>query len=147
MRQQILCALGLAPALAYSAPALAHHSYAAFDRNRIATVTGTVRTWEMGNPHAYLWLFVRNAAGGQDIWGFEAPSPNTLLMHGFDKYSVKVGDRLIVQFNPLRDGRHGGNLVELQFSDGRVLSAGPGNGGRPLPGPPPGSGNGGGGRP
>jgi hypothetical protein len=142
MRRHNLCALSLASALACPFPAGAHHSYAAFDRNRIATITGTVRTWEMGNPHAYLWLFVANAAGGQDIWGFEAPSPDTLLRHGFDKYTVKVGDRLIVQFNPLRDGRHGGNLVELQFPDGRVLSAGPGNGGRPLPGQPPEAGNG-----
>lgn len=108
-----------------AAPAWAHHSYAAFDRNKVITITGAVRTWEMGNPHAYLWIFVPDGHGGQDIWGLEAPAPNTLIARGFDKYTLKVGDQVTAKLNPLRDGRHGGNLMELKLADGRVLSAGP----------------------
>jgi len=128
---------GLATLLT-SAAALAHHSYAAFNRDKISTVTGTVRTWEMGNPHAYLWLFVPNPHGGQDIWGFEAPSPTVLISRGFDKYTLKVGDTVIAKFNPLRDGRDGGNLVQLKLPDGRLLTTGPGQGGPPPPGAAPG---------
>ena len=105
--------------------AVAHHSYAAFDRTREVTVQGTVRTWEMGNPHAYLWLYVKNRQGKQDIWGFEGPSPAALVSHGWSKYSVKVGDAITVTMNPLRDGRNGGSLTSVRLADGRFLDAHP----------------------
>src|SRR5271170_3098470 len=45
------------PALlaAFCAPALPHHSYAMFDRTKLAVQSGTVRTFEWTNPHVYLW--------------------------------------------------------------------------------------------
>ncbi|MGC3981723.1 MAG: DUF6152 family protein [Steroidobacteraceae bacterium] len=103
----------------------AHHSYAAFDRTKTITLQGSVRTWELGNPHAYLWLYVANKKGTQDIWGMEAPSPTVLIARGLTKNAVKVGDKVTVVLNPLRDGRNGGNMVSLTLADGTVLDTTP----------------------
>jgi len=104
----------------------AHHSYAAFDRAREIRLMGTVRTWEMGNPHGYLWVNVKTSTtGSSELWGFEAPSPQVLINHGWSKYSVKPGDAVTLLANPLKDGRHGGSLLELRLPDGRDLDTRP----------------------
>ncbi|HTP38786.1 MAG TPA: DUF6152 family protein [Steroidobacteraceae bacterium] len=119
------CARVLGACLGMAGAAQAHHSYAPFDRERVLTVTGTVRTWELGNPHAYLWIDAVRKNGKQEIWGMEAPSPSALLRNGWDKYTVKAGDKVTVTLNPLKDGRTGGNLLSLTLADGRTLDTRP----------------------
>lgn len=118
---------GALGALILALPVPAHHSYAPFDRDREITLQGTVRTWEMGNPHGYLWIYVNDRKGKQQIWGMEAPSPSVLVRNGWSKYSVKPGDKITVTLNPLRDGRNGGNLTSVRFADGRFLDTHPNN--------------------
>src|SRR5262245_43781900 len=121
--------VALAASLAVSAlalaPASAHHSYAMFERGKIISLEGTVRTWEMGNPHAYLWIDVTKD-GQTNLWGLEGPSPAALIRKGWSKYTVKPGDKVTVFINPLRDGRNGGNLAKLVLADGRELGSGVG---------------------
>jgi hypothetical protein len=111
----------------------AHHSYAPFDRDKEVTLKGTVRTWEMGNPHAYLWIYVTNRKGGHDVWGMEAPSPGMLVRYGWNKYTVKVGDAVTVVINPLRDGRTGGLLLTMRLADGKEMDTRPRDGYRAPP--------------
>ena len=70
-----------AVAFAASTPVWAHHSYAMFDQRKLVTLQGTVYTWEMGNPHAYLWLYVNDSSGKQQLWGLEGPSPKIGRAH------------------------------------------------------------------
>jgi len=79
----------------------------------------------MGNPHGYLWVIVKNPDGTSHTWGMEAPAPTELIRRGWSKYSVKVGDAVTVDLNPLRDGRTGGSMLRLVLPDGRMLSTGP----------------------
>lgn len=88
-------------------------------------MSGTIRAWEMGNPHGYLWVDVTNKKGAPEVWGFEAPSPQVLINQGWSKYSVNPGDKVSLLANPLKDGRHGGSLLELHLADGRVLQTRP----------------------
>ena len=125
MRTALASFAVLAPLLAATAPAAAHHSYAAFDKSKVVTIKGTIYAWEMGNPHGYLWVIVKDAQGTPHTWGLEAPSPLSLISRGWSKYSVKVGDQVTVALNPLRDGRNGGSLLQLRLQDGRVLDTGP----------------------
>jgi hypothetical protein len=104
-------------------PASAHHSYAMFDPVKVETVKGWVKVWEMSNPHAYLWVYIATAPQKYDLYGFEAPGPQELLRHGWDKSTVKPGDVVTVSFSPLNDGRHGGNLKTIVLADGRTLKA------------------------
>ncbi len=127
-----LVVMGALAVAAASTSALAHHSYAMFDRTKTVTIVGTVRAWEMTSPHSYLWVVVPKTDGsGQDVWGMEGASVGQLQRAGIHKSEVKPGDKVSVNLHPLRDGRTGGQLVNLILGDtGRVVNFG-GGGGQP----------------
>ena len=56
-------------------PAAAHHSIAAFDLQHPVTVKGKVTKFDWANPHAFIYLDVRNKNGKTDEWRVEANSP------------------------------------------------------------------------
>ncbi len=102
----------------------AHHSYAMFDRSKSISSDAVVRIFEFTNPHAILWVYINDAQGKPVLWGLEAPGPQQLLRNGWDKDSVKPGDRVQVVLNPLRNGSNGGSLVKLTLANGQSLVAG-----------------------
>ncbi len=103
--------------------ALAHHSYAMFDTARTLNVTGTVAKLEWMNPHAFLWVYVPSPTkpGTYDLWGFENGSPSVLQGHGWTKDVLKAGDKIAVEYWPLRDGTIGGHCERVTLTDGRVF--------------------------
>ncbi len=122
---------GLVAAAAWGGGALAHHSYSMFDRDKTITIDGTVRTWEMTNPHSYLWVVVPKKNGATEIWGMEGAGIGALLKAGVHKSEVKPGDKVKVSLHPLRDGRTGGQLISLVLDgSNRVVNFG-GGGGQP----------------
>jgi Family of unknown function (DUF6152) len=101
----------LAVAMAAAGPAGAHHSFAMYDRTKTSIAKGTVKTFQWTNPHVILWLVVEPAGGGTpQEWSFETTSPGVLTRAGWTRQSIKVGDRVSVEYDPLRDGSHGGSL-------------------------------------
>ena len=124
-RLTLVCAAGAAMAAGLATAADAHHSYSMFDRDKTVTINGAIRTWEMINPHSYLWINVRK--GDQtEVWGLEGGGIQALVRAGVSKSSVKPGDKVSVDLHPLRDGRTGGQLVKLTLADGKVLRLGGG---------------------
>ena len=119
-------------ALALGGAAAAHHSYSMFDASRPLTVAGTVAKFEWTNPHAFVWLYAPKAAGGYTAYGFETGSPLRLEHSGWTRDSVKAGDKVTIEYFPLKDGRPGGNLIRLGQPDGKWL---PGAGGPSRSGP------------
>jgi hypothetical protein len=100
-------------------PAPAHHSYAMFDRTQTLTVSGTVRTFLWANPHVYLWVYV-----DKDLYAFEfGGGPNALVRSGWSKETLKAGDKITVTYNPLKDGRTGGEFVSVVLPDGSHLDS------------------------
>jgi hypothetical protein len=59
-------------------PAGAHHSGAAFDRDKTVTVIGTVNSVEWTSPHARLKVDSKDEVGAAVTWDFELPSPVTV---------------------------------------------------------------------
>lgn len=108
-------------------PALAHHSYAVFDLSKRLTVAGTVAKFEWTNPHSYLWVYVPKPGNPKeyDLYGFENGSPTMMTRHGWTKSVLKAGDRVSIDYSPLKDGRRGGHLARITFADGRVLGGDP----------------------
>jgi thiosulfate/3-mercaptopyruvate sulfurtransferase len=108
--------------------ARAHHSYAMFDGGKTLTVAGTVAKLEWSNPHVYVWVYVPNprASSGYDLYGFENGSTGVLARLGWSKSSLVVGEKITVEYWPLKDGRTGGHFVKATHADGRVA---PGAGG------------------
>jgi len=117
--------LSLTAMLCVATPALAHHSFAMFDRTRTETVAGTVKAFELINPHGWLRIMVANAQGTESEWPVELGGAGQLERVGWTSDSVHPGDKVTVQLHPLRDGSYGGQLVSVTLPDGKVL------GGRP----------------
>ena len=118
MRTKWILPLALA---ALAAPAAAHHSFAMFDMNKNVTMTGTITEFRWTNPHAWLHLDIADASGQTDNWAIEMTSPNNLVKTGWRRSSLKLGDKVTVQFHPLVNGKQGGSLAKVTLVNGTVL--------------------------
>jgi hypothetical protein len=115
-------ALIAAPTLAW-----AHHSFAMYDPEKVVTITGTVKEFQWTNPHSVIWVVTGGGAKPTDLWSVElSTSPGNLTRMGWSKHSINPGDRVAVDLNPLRDGRHGGSLKKATLlNTGQVLTTTP----------------------
>jgi hypothetical protein len=111
-----------AAALAFAAPALAHHSTAMFDSSKTIEVQGTVKEFQYTNPHSWLIVDVENEDGTMTSWGFEAEGPGTLMRRQIGKNTLPVGMEVTVRGNPHVDGRPAAAWVDVTLPDGTVLS-------------------------
>jgi len=108
-------------AFAVAAPALAHHSTAAFDMEKTVEITGTVEDFQWTNPHTWTNVKVEGSDESAGIYGLEGMSPNYLGRNGWTKSTLKPGDKLTFQVHPLKDGRKGGFMVAVKLPDGTLL--------------------------
>ena len=114
-----LAALGAAVT---GGPALAHHSFAMFDRDKQITVTGTVKDFQYTNPHSWIIILAPGADGKVVEWGFESEGPSTLLRNGVKHSSLLPGEKVSATAFPMRDGRPAGALISVTKADGTVVS-------------------------
>ena len=110
--------------LALSGPALAHHSFAMFDAAKTVTMEGTVVSFELINPHSWLYITAKDASGKSVEWAFEMGGLAAMARVGFQKDWIKPGDRILVDFHPLKDGTHGGQYLGAKLADGRDVKGG-----------------------
>jgi V8-like Glu-specific endopeptidase len=110
-------------ALLASAAALsAHHSVVAYyDTNRPVTLKGAVTRIEWTNPHAFVYLNVRDDRGTVTTWAIETDSPNVLTRAGWTKTTLHIGDEITVSGFPAKKQPAALRLVTLTLSDGRKL--------------------------
>jgi Family of unknown function (DUF6152) len=113
----------LALLLAIAPGASAHHSYAPYDAVQVRSLTGTVKNFQWSNPHVTFGFWVTPEGGGDaQEWTLITSSPAILKHFGWRSDSVKRGDRIRVECNPMSDGSHAARLHTLYLLDsGRVL--------------------------
>ena len=111
--------LAAAMALAVSSPAWSHHSHAMFDHDKEVTITGTVSQWIFRNPHVFLYVDAKNAAGDTITYTVEMSNIANMLKVGFAATTFKAGDTVTVTLHPLADGRPGGNYIVATSADGK----------------------------
>jgi hypothetical protein len=106
-------------------PVSAHHSFAMFDFNSTVSCPATVKEFRWTNPHVTLLIEASPKAGDPiEIWSLELTSPGNLTRLGWTHSAFKPGDRIEVQFNPLRDGQHGGAFKGAKIvATGQVFSS------------------------
>ncbi len=80
--------------LAAAVPVAAHHSVAPYDMDHPVTIKGVVKRLEWTNPHAYIYVDVKNDRGETEEWAVEIDSPNFLKHNGWTRDTVKAGDMI-----------------------------------------------------
>ena len=105
-----------------SLPAVAHHGSQGYDfSGPKKTLKGTVTRFAWQNPHAQLYVDVKDDKGNAVNWAMELNNPGNLVGAGWTHSSVKAGDQVTVTFNPGLEGRPVGICVDVAFADGRKL--------------------------
>jgi hypothetical protein len=104
-------------------PAMAHHSATMFDTTKTVTLDGVVTKWELTNPHSWLHVEVKDKNGKSVVWGFEAEGPTTLVRAGIKPSDFKVGTRIKITGNPMKDGQPAAMWLEaIRESDGKKFN-------------------------
>ena len=96
--------------------AVAHHSFAMFDRDREELLSGTVVRWAFNSPHIALYMETEDGT----LYSFEGAAPPSLLsrspsMNGF---TFQPGQAVQVVYCPLHDGRPGGAVGYIIDAEG-----------------------------
>ncbi len=122
--------LGIAVALflAASVPASAHHAFAVeFDAKACADVAGVLRKVNYENPHAYLFVDVKNAAGQTEEATFQLSSTSNLKRGGatLPVLNLSLGKEVVVRGCGSRNGeknRYAASFIKL--TDGTIQRLG-----------------------
>ena len=100
-------ALAAAAAVLLSIPAWAHHSHANYNTTEFTTVSGTITEVVWTNPHVWIYMEVASGKGRPQMWAMEGGSVTSLMRGGWQRNSIKPGDKISVRCNRLRDGSEG----------------------------------------
>jgi hypothetical protein len=108
---------------ALSAPtAQAHHSFAAeFSYEESGTITGEVVEVLFVNPHARYFVAIAGNGGNEVLWDAQTRSPNALLPTGWNKDTIRVGERVTIEGNLGRDGARKIWIRELRKDSGEII--------------------------
>jgi len=100
----------------------AHHSTAMYDTQNPVTITGTVKRFEWTNPHAFVFLDVKDEKTGKTIeWEVEMMSLNHLRSYGWTSKTVKQGDTLSATGAPAKSGAPSMIANRMKLPDGREI--------------------------
>jgi hypothetical protein len=112
----------LVASLLTASAAMAHHSFAMFDRSVEKVATGTVARWQFNAPHSWLYLNVKNSDGSETLWSFEGSAPPSLLTRGITGSTFEPGAIVTVSYCPMKDGRPGGGLGWARLANGMFVN-------------------------
>src|ERR1043166_4991969 len=125
MRLPLMIAAIAAFVILTTAPAWAHHAFAAeFDSKQPVKFKGVVTKMEWTNPHVWIHLDVKQPDGTIEKWSVEAGTPNVLFRRGFTKQALLPGTEIVVDGYRSKDGSRRANGRDLTLPDGRTLFLG-----------------------
>ena len=96
--------LMLIAALMSGATAYAHHSFAGtYMESGVVTLEGTVAEFNIRNPHSFISIEVTDKDGKVTRWGGEWGGVTQLSQGGVNRFTLKIGDKIIIDGAPARD--------------------------------------------
>jgi hypothetical protein len=105
--------------------AFAHHSFSAeYDDKKPLKLTGAVTTMKWSNPHAWIYVDVKDKSGKVVNWAFETGGANALYRRGWRKEDLSPGTVLTIDAFQARNGRPTANATSILLPDGKRLFAG-----------------------
>jgi hypothetical protein len=114
-------------ALILSAPIFAHHSQSVFDLQNLTNMTGTVTEFEWANPHVVIHMDVKNDKGKVERWLISSTAPNMLQRIGWNRHTLKPGDRITVTGNRHKEGHPLMYLRKIVLPNGEAVNVAGGN--------------------
>jgi Family of unknown function (DUF6152) len=118
----LIAAFALLAAARFSS---AHHAFAAeFDVNKPVKVNGIVTKMEFTNPHAWIYVDVKDPDGTTTNWRFELGAPNALIRLGWKTDTVKPGTEVEITGFRAKAGGPVANGRSIKLADGRELFSG-----------------------
>ena len=109
-------------------PLFAHHSQAMFDLTKTVTIEGTVSEVDWANPH--VWFYVDGSRVGVandpvQHWALEGQSPGFLTSNGegWQRDTLKVGDKISATGNARKDGKPSMLLLTLTVANGKKFTS------------------------
>ena len=101
-----------------------HHSQSEFDFGNLMEVEGTVTELIWRSPHAWLHVDVVGEDGEVVNWGWELPSPTTLMRRGWTRKSLVPGDIVTIKGAPARNHTAIGYARTVHDADGNGVFTG-----------------------
>ena len=132
--KKLIVAVSVPTLVLWGALASAHHSAAQFDFGQRITVEGTVKEFNVTNPHTEAIVTVTDSKGTRD-WRFEGHSASHFFRAGYTRDMVNAGDKIAILIAPRKDGGDGG-FIQAFTVNGKTVGFGnlsPENG-KPLEG-------------
>jgi hypothetical protein len=123
MRLRVLV-LGLGLMIAFPGSTLfAHHSTAMYNMANPTTVTGVVKRFDWTNPHAYIYLEVKDESGNTTEWTVEMMSLNHLKSYGWSRNTVQPGDVVTCTGGAAKSGLPAMLTSLVKLSNGDLIKA------------------------
>ena len=117
-----ITAASAALALGASA-ALAHHSAAQFDFGQRVTIEGTVKEFNVVNPHTSAIVEITDDVRGTRDAEYEGHSASHFYRAGYTRGMVKPGDHIAILIAPRNDGEDGG-FIQAFTENGQTIGFG-----------------------
>jgi hypothetical protein len=118
---RIAMAAALLAASSFAAPALAHHSHAMFDYQRIVEIEGTVKVFHWTNPHAWLHVMAPDASGKMTEYKMEFGGLSNLMRAGWSPKTVLPGDKVTATMFPAKSGIPAGHFRSVKLPSGKIM--------------------------
>jgi len=121
MKVRMLPILGVIAVAAMVTMLSAHHSTVAYAQQSVALKNATIQSVLWANPHIILTFTIKDTKGAATTWSTETGSPGSVERVGWNRNSVKQGDKVTIELYPAKNGAHVGRLKKVIFPDGHEL--------------------------
>ncbi|HJL93145.1 MAG TPA: DUF6152 family protein [Woeseiaceae bacterium] len=106
----------------FSVSVFGHHSFTSeFTAETIIKLQGSIQEVWFKNPHVRYLLLRRTPDNNEEIWDLRGSPVVWLARKGWTKNSINVGDKIIVEGYPGRDGRRMLSIIKVTLKDGSIL--------------------------
>ena len=124
MNRRLMALLAVCGWLLTTGSLSAHHSTAMYDSQNPVTISGTVKRFEWTNPHAFVYLEVKDEKTGKMVeWEVEMMSLNHLRGYGWVRDTVKPGDVISCTGGAAKSGEPSMISSFMKLADGRMIKS------------------------